>query len=160
MTTQTQVFQGKFGYFPCSLETYKKLRFLNMVFAKAQHMAGAWERWERKQPKNRVIKRAIKNEKGFKIGTEVVLDDQGNPIPWSEPQICTLFHETIPSSVNRWGSRMNGCAKDKGLGKEILEASRQAKMPKGTPEEVQPLLFSDSEIDFFYLMCKDWLENR
>lgn len=160
IATEKKVFQSKWGFHHCSRETSRKLRFLNLVYAKAQHMAGAWERWERKRPENRVMKRAIKDEKGLKVGTEVVLDAQGNPVPWPEPQICILFHETIPSSVDRWGSRTNGRAKDNGFGGEILKVSRQARTLKATPEEVQPLLFSDEEIDRLYLICKGWLENR
>ena len=160
IATEKKVFQSKWGFHPVSLLTSKKLRFLNLVYAKAQHLAGAWERWERKQPENRVMKRAIKDEKGLKVGTEIILDSQCNPVPSPEPQICTLFHETIPGSTDRWGGRWNGRAEDNGFGRKILEASRQARTPKATPEDVTPLLFTDEEIDRLYIVGKDWLENR
>lgn len=154
------VHQSKWGFHSCSKEISKKLRFLNGVFAKAQHMAGAWERWERKLPQNRVVKRAIKDSKGIKIGTEVVLDAQGKPVEWKEPQVCDLFHDKIPSSVDRWGGKIGGRAEDNGFGAKILAASRQARTPQPTPEAVTPLLFSDEEIERLYNVAKDWLESR
>lgn len=158
--TENGVHQSKWGFHPCSKETSKKLRFLNGVYAKAQHMAGAWERWERKLPHNRVVKRAIKDEKGIKVGTEVVLDAQGQPVPWKEPEICTLFHDKIPSSVDRWGGKIGGRAEDNGFGADILAASRQARTPQATPQTVKPLPFSDEEIDRLCSVAKDWLESR
>lgn len=144
MSTETVcpagVFQSRFGFHPCSKETSKKLRFLNGVHAKALHLEAAWERWNRKAPWNRIQKRYIRDEKGVKIGKEIVLDANGKPAEWKEPQLCPFF--------DREDAQM------------ILAASRQARMPQPTPEQVQPLLFSDEEIDRLYEVAKNWLENR
>jgi len=158
-TVVKKAVQSRFGFHPCSKETSKKLRFLNGVYAKAQHMAGAWERWERKLPHNRVVKRSIKDDKGIKVGTEIVLDAAGRPVEWKEPQTCDLFHDKIPSSVDRWGGKISGRAEDNGFGGKILAASQQARMPQTTPETVTPLLFSDEEIDRLYAVAKDWLKS-
>ena len=51
--TETKVYQSKWGYHPCDLETYKKLRKLNQWFMKAQREAAEWNRWARKDKQNR-----------------------------------------------------------------------------------------------------------
>jgi len=158
-TAEKAVHQSKWGFHPISLEASKKLRFINGVYAKAQHLAGAWERWERKLPENRVVKRAIKGANGMKVGTEIVKDASGNPVPWVEPQVCSLFHEKVPGHV-KWGSYIRGFAKDNGFGDKILFASRQARTPQPTPEEVQPFPFTEEEIDRLYETAKTWINNR
>lgn len=157
---EMNIHKSKWGFHPCSKEISKKLRFLNGVYAKAQHQAGAWERWDRKLPENRVWKRPIKDDKGLKVGTEIVLDGTGKPLPWREPDICDLFHEKVPSKVEAWGNRVVGYAKDTGLGPKIILAARQARTPKPTKEEVKNLSFSDEEIDRLYNQAKEWLESR
>jgi hypothetical protein len=155
-TLVNDVYQSKWGFHPISKESSKKLRFLNGVYAKAQHMAGAWERWERKQPQNRVQKRILRDSAGQKYGKEIVLDDQGKPIPLPEPQICELFHEKVPSHV-QWGTYISGRAEDNGFGAKILAASRQARTPQPTQEAVQPFPFTEEEIDRLYESAKNWI---
>jgi hypothetical protein len=157
--TAMKTYQSKWGYHPISLEASKKLRFINGVYAKAQHLAGAWERWERKSPQNRVVKRAIKDDKGLKIKTEVVKDAAGKPVPWLEPQVCPLFHDKIAGKV-QYGTYHWGYAKDNGFGEKILAASRQARTPMPTPEEVAPFLFTEEEIDKLYESAKAWLQLK
>lgn len=160
MSTMTEkaVHQSKWGFHPVSLAASKKLRFINGVYAKAQRLAGAWERWERKIPSNRVIRRSIRDAKGLKIGMEVVKDQAGNPVPWKEPQVCPLFHVTIPSAISKW-SRTDGRAEDNGFGEKILFASRQARIPQPTPKDVLPFPFTEEEIDRLYETAKEWNEN-
>ena len=161
MSTMTEkaVHQSKWGFHPVSREASKKLRFINAVYAKAQHLAGAWERWERKIPSNRVIRRSIRDSKGLKIGMEVVKDEAGNPVLWKEPQVCPLFHVTIPGTTSKW-SRTDGRAEDNGFGDKILFASRQARIPQPTPADVLPFPFTEQEIDSLYETAKEWMDNR
>ena len=157
-TSDQTVFQSKWGFHPVSREASKKLRYINGVYAKAQHMAGAWERWDRKMPENRILRRTIKDETG-KRRREIVCDVQGKPIPMPEPQVCPLFHEKVPSHV-KWGSYVRGVAKDNGFGDKILYASRLARKPQPTPQEVPPIPFTEEEIDRLYETAKNWLESR
>lgn len=156
MTAEKTVHQSNWGYHPISFESSKKLRFINGVYAKAQHLAGAWERWDRKLPENRVVKRAVRDASGLKIGTEIVKDNSGNPVAWAEPNICSLFHEKVPSHV-KYGGYIRGSAKDNGFGEKILSASRQARIPQPTPEDVQPFPFTEEEIDRLYEAAKEWM---
>lgn len=147
-TTIEKVYQSKFGYHPISFEASKKLRFINGVFAKAQHLAGAWERWNRKLPHNRVMKMAIRDENGRKIGTEIVKNATGQPLPLVEPQICPLFH--VKGSIY---------ARSNGFGERIMYDSRKARTPQPTPEDVQPCTFTEQEIDKLFEAAKSWIDN-
>ena len=51
-------------------------------------MAHAWERWKRKDPHNRVIRRRIRNEEGQTIGYEP-------PVALPEPKICSVFSRKV-----------------------------------------------------------------
>ena len=67
-----EVFEGKYGFYPCSYETYRQIKRLNFISFKAVQRQAEWERWYRKQPQNRVIREWIKDEKGRKIGSKII----------------------------------------------------------------------------------------
>ncbi len=159
MIMTKEVYQSKFGFHPVSLETSKKLRFINGVYAKAQHVAGAWERWDRKDPQNRVIKIRIKGSPGIRFAREIQKDAAGEPVRWLEPRVCHLFHKINPSYSNNWG-KVLGFSSDNGLGQRIIDASRSARMPVATPELVESCPFTEEEIDNLYNSAKSWLENE
>ena len=152
-----QVFQSKWGFHPVSYETSKKLRFINKVFSKAQHVAGAWERWERKEPQNRVIYTYLKGENNKKI-KKVLCDEQGQPKIWEEPNVFNWFYEKIQTERNRYYTNRGRC-QSLNLGELILEASRIARTPASSPEAVQDLKFSEKEIDEIYQAAKSWMES-
>lgn len=45
--------QSRWGFHPCSYELYLKLKKLNILCQKALRQIAIWERWNRKDPKNR-----------------------------------------------------------------------------------------------------------
>jgi hypothetical protein len=69
-TTATSVFKSRWGFHPCSWEHSKKLRRLNFLGFKALSRLAALERWERKDPQNRVIrpKKGIPNRRKTSLG--------------------------------------------------------------------------------------------
>lgn len=165
MKAQTQVFQSKFGFHPCTRETDKKLRFLNGIYQKALSMSAAWERWDRKAPHNRVLRRRLRDEQGRVIGRETVLDDQAQPIPMPEPEICPIFSDKMLRKTNwsrdgkyhRTPIEITVVETD---GPYILAAARQARKPQPTAEDVRPLpLSEEEEIDALYQRAKEWLER-
>lgn len=166
MATMTQqVYQSKWGYHPCSRETYRKLRFLNGVYQKALSMAEAYRRWERKAPHNRILKETVRDEQGIKRGKRPIVDAAGKPVPQPEPEICPVFSNKVVRKVNydRDGSYSpNGVERTfvETDGPYILAASRQARKPVATPEEVRPLPISEEDIDKLYAQAKDWVESR
>ena len=150
-----EIYQSKWGYHPISLDASKKLRFINGVFSKAQHLAGAWNRWNRKLPENRVVKKIIRSDDGkMKIGSEIVKDEFGKPLFWKEPQLCPLFY----NKTTRYSSTYEiSKIVDNGLGESVIFASKQARIPQQNPEDVKKFLFTEEEIDRIYNSAKEWL---
>ena len=132
-----QVFETKWGFVAYSYEDYKKLKQLNKIFWKARIAAAQWNRWARKEPQNRVQKRWLRNEKGQKIGYEVVG-------PLSEPVICDLF-----SKKHRWF--------DYYVADNAVEIEyRKSRKPVATEAEVAEAGFSSSEIDKLLKKAEEW----
>ena len=131
------VHQSRWGYHPCDFETYRLLKQLNALYEKAIHAHAAWGRWARKLPHNRVIRRYLRNEKGEKIGSEVI-----GPMP--EPKLsrlfCTKTHVMNPAQGSRAATRV---AFDS-LG--VPEVYRGARTPAATGERVTSLPWTADEI--------------
>jgi hypothetical protein len=49
----TEIHKNRFGYYPCSWETYRKLKRLNYLRIESLISNARWNRWNRKQPQNR-----------------------------------------------------------------------------------------------------------
>ncbi len=82
------MFQSRWGFHPCDYATFRKLKFLRHLHQKALRMAHAWERWNRKDPHNRVLRRRIRNAKGQTLGYEP-------PGALPEPRICPVFSQKV-----------------------------------------------------------------
>lgn len=143
-----KTFQSKFGFHPISKEYSKKLRFINGVYAKAQHVAGSWERWANKEEQNRVLKKSIRNDQNQVVEREIIG-------VWEEPKVCPLFHDTKSKVIYNWGF-CRARALDNGIGQKIIEASRQARTPMPNEKDVLPFPFTEKEIDFLYDSAKNW----
>lgn len=79
-----EVHKGRHGYYPCSRETFLKLKRIAKAYTHARRMLHDWYRWQRKQPQNRVIRKTIRDAQGRKVGSEVI-----GPRP--EPFLKLLF---------------------------------------------------------------------
>ncbi len=118
-TPPHEVCEGKFGWYPCSRETYKKLKLLNFLLLLSKRQEAAQERYFRKLPQNRVIRKMnkVKLEK---------------PIPLPEPVEPFLF------SANA----------EKKDGWMVEDSYRAARYPKATREDVANVrLLSPARID-------------
>ena len=118
-TPPHEVCEGKFGWYPCCRETYKKLKLLNFLLLLSKRQEAAQERYYRKLPQNRVIRKQnkVKLEK---------------PIPLPEPVEPFLFS-------------LNAEKKDAWMVEESYRASRY---PKPTKEDVLNVrLLSSARID-------------
>ena len=102
-TKEQQAFKSKVGYHACDKETFLKLKKIHARFCRAQKTAAAWHRWDRKAPRNRVIRKAIRKN-GQKIGSEVV-----GPRP--EPEIDEMFAKKL--EVNEYGYNYFGQRSEK-----------------------------------------------
>lgn len=141
MYCQTQTFQSRWGYHPCSYETSRRLKLISKVYHRAINMAAKWKRWKRKDPKNRAIRQKIRNELGQVIGYQ-------KPIPMPEPILCPIFttfdirdgNTTVTTNGSEW---VVDCA--------------QARRPQPTQAATQPLTHTTEEIDELFQKASAWL---
>ena len=68
----SEVHKGRWGFYPCDYETYKKLKQLHKWHEQAVRDWSNWCRWDRKEPQNRVIRKYTRDADGRKIGSEIV----------------------------------------------------------------------------------------
>ena len=124
------VFESRWGFHPCSYETFVKLKKLHKAFWQSEYKLAAWKRWSAKLPHNRIKFRWIRNEQGQKVGKEILGMRE-------EPKCSELFVKT-----DKWGRKFVSSH-------GIIDAYNQARMPK-PKEEVKPLSICESMIDHLY----------
>lgn len=130
------VYQSRWGFHPCNYETFLLLKRLNELCERARRRFAEWQRWNRKQPQNRVVRTWLVDERGRRVGSRVV-----GPRP--EPPLCPVFCER--RQAVRYHSPDGGpprrqevtlvCFTDH----DIPAAYRAARMPAPSPEQVTPL---------------------
>jgi hypothetical protein len=158
MATVQQVFPSRWGLHPCDYATYRKLRFLNMVYQRAVRQAHAWDRWQRKDPHNRVSRRRIRNEKGQTIGYAA-------PVPVAEPPLCPVFSRKVQEKrfVDKKGKHFReGFLDERVLTDEcrINADYAAARRPVSAPGDIQPLRCSHVEIDELFDRARAWVEQQ
>lgn len=140
--------QGKYGWYPCDRETYHKLKKLNMAWNKALQTKSRWDRWERKEPQNRVIRSKIRNSNGQVVGYQAA-------VPMTEPEICTLFCQKVVRNVKftKKGQYFKDGVDEisvEMIGLAINENYRKARYPVATEAECLELSLTLNEIDSLY----------
>jgi hypothetical protein len=130
MTQTFTAVKGRFGFYPCDYETFLKVKKLHSFYWKALRRNAEFERWCRKAPQNRVIRKWFRDEKGRKTGSEIV-----GPKP--EPKCYPIFHTRnyVPQGFH--------ALEDMG----ILQAYQSARTPREKAEDVAPLNLSVEKID-------------
>src|SRR5262245_65518005 len=78
--------QSRWGWHPCDYATFLLLKQLNARYEKALRLFSAWKRWQRKMPRNRVIRETIRDGRGRKIGSRII---GVCPEPRLDPLFCT-----------------------------------------------------------------------
>lgn len=137
--------QGKYGWYPCDRETYHKLKKLNMAWNKALHEKSRWERWDRKEPQNRVIRSKIRNSAGQVVGYQAA-------VPMPEPEIGNLFCQKVVKNVKftKKGQYFKDGIDETSVemvGLAIYENYRKARYPVATEGECLELSLTLEEID-------------
>src|SRR5262249_21733788 len=84
-STNPGVCASRWGFHNSDYQTYRKLKVLNFLYLDPLRRAAAWQRWERKEPHNRVRRR--------KDGTR-------EPLP--EPAISPLFSTKVRKTTHYW----------------------------------------------------------
>lgn len=137
-------FRSRWGWHPCDYATFALLKRLHAAYWKALRQYATWQRWKRKMPHNRVLRRRIRDGQGIKVGVEVVG-------PWPEPPLPPLFC-TRRQVLTYWSE--NGKPIQEGrLTEEVVfddlgipETYRAARRPVATEREVMPLRLSPEEV--------------
>jgi hypothetical protein len=86
------VHQSRWGWHPCSYEEYLRLKLLHKHYWIAKRCLAEWERWNRKLPHNRVVRRWNRDEQGRKCGFEIV-----GPKP--EPVVPAVYREIAAAPI-------------------------------------------------------------
>jgi hypothetical protein len=152
------MFQSRWGFHPCDYTTYRKLKFLHGVYQRALRMARAWERWKRKDPQNRVMRRRIRNEKGQTIGYEP-------PVPLAEPSLCPVFSRKVLENrhVDKKGNFFRDGFPDEKVVTDdlgIVSDYMSARMPVEDSAAIKPLRVSAEAIETLCEQAQAWLEER
>jgi len=158
MSTASSAVRSRWGFHPCEISTYRKLKFLSLVYQQAVRMAHAWQRWKRKDPHNRVRRRRIRSESGYPIGYD-------RPTPIAEPPLCTVFSRK--AQEKRFVDKKGTCFKDGFLDDTVVTEEpwiakdyAAARTPKPQPGDVQPLPYTVAEIDALYEKARAWAEEQ
>jgi hypothetical protein len=137
-------FPSRWGWHSCDYATFLLLKKLHAAYWRALPQFATWQRWHRKQPQNRVLRRRIRDGQGYKIGVEVVG-------PWPEPTLSPVFC-TRRQVLTHWDE--NGKPLKEGRFREevvfddhgIPEKYRTARRPAASEEQVQPLGITQEEL--------------
>ncbi len=132
MTTIQNVNQSRWGFHSCNRETFLKLKKLQNFYWKALRKQAEWNRWNRKEPQNRLLRKWFRNEKNQKTGFEII-----GPKP--EPKVYPVFKKW----KNYYLPDGSHALDDMG----VLADYTNARTPRKTLEEVKPLKFSIEKID-------------
>jgi hypothetical protein len=158
MSAVLPVFGSRFGFHPCDFSTYRKLKFLSMVYQRAVRLAHAWDRWKRKDPHNRVSRRRIRNAMGQTIG-------YAEPVPVAEPSICPVFTRKVQEKcfVDKKGKHFKEGFLDEKMvtgDPRIVADYSAARKPVPEPGAVRPLCCTGAEIDEWYEKARAWVEQQ
>lgn len=139
MMSEQKVYETKWGHVAYSYEDYLKLKKLNALYFKAHSQANQWERWVRKAPHNRVLRRTIRDDQGRKIGSEVL-----GPRP--EPPTCDMFSKKLVTNdrmpIGRWFEGFI-CTKDH----DIVEEYRKSRRPMPSRFQVEAPCLTSEQLD-------------
>jgi hypothetical protein len=151
------MFQSRWGFHPCDYSTYRKLKFLHFAYLKAVRLAHAWQRWHRKDPHNRVMRRRIRNDGGQTIGYEP-------PAPLPEPSLSPVFSQKVLEKrhVDKKGQHFrDGFLEEKVVTDDfgIVADYAAARKPAQDSAGVRPVRMSVETINALYERARQWLEQ-
>ena len=66
--TDSNKSKSKWGYHACDKQTYFKLKALHKVYHQTVRDVASWNRWNAKQPQNRVVRPKLRHPDGHPYG--------------------------------------------------------------------------------------------
>jgi hypothetical protein len=128
----SHVHQGKYGYHPCDKETYLKLKALNKLYVEALRQKAAWDRWNRKLPKNRFCRRKVRDAEG-NISSQIV--------PMVEPALNSLLKKLVYAVVFKENAELIG------------DEYRHSRYPHQSDKGIRKLRLSEDVINNLLQSC-------
>lgn len=129
------MYQSKFGFHPCDKATFLKLKKLHKYYWMTVQKFHEWQRWERKQPQNRVLREYFRDENNRKCGFKVI-----GPKP--EPKYCPHF-----ITVKSWVGKV--------MDERVLYDYQNARHPVDK-DQVKPLNLTHAQIDSLLSQVETW----
>jgi len=118
MSVTQGIHRSRWGYHPCDLATWLRIKRLRFLWFRTVRRLAAWRRWNNKLPHNRIIWRRLRRDDGNPVGWE-------HAGPWTEPAVPDFM------VCDQCGQRV--------LAHEWIEPCyRQAKWPTSDPQEPWP----------------------
>jgi hypothetical protein len=133
--------KGRWGFHPCSHELYRKLKRLHFLAYEAKRRQAAWNRWDRKDPQNRVLWYHHDKPNVIRIGH--VTKDQlkgGSKIiigPAPEPLLAPIVLDYFEIYYDYCNART-----------PVIET------------QVKPLIMSEQDIDSKLLKLEEWISLK
>lgn len=155
MNAENKVYQGKYGFHPCDLETYRKLKVIYKVYWESIYRGAAHWRWTAKQPQNRV-QRFQKGSDGKRVMLAV-------PKPLPEPSLTPFQtkHKRSSYYYNGRGDKVVYSWEVAVINHDVEVAVldyQNARTPV-VESQVRPLKLSLEKINELYEQAQAWL-NR
>ncbi len=156
-------FQSKYGFHPCDVEIYRKLKVIYKVYWECVYRHSAWYRWNLKDPQNRVQRWAGYDTAGRRIRLPKPLP---LPEPTLPPWVIKLEHKkTVTTSVGDYKQYYGPShdvvwhtAKIDPMIYAAVDDFRNAKTPV-IETQVKPLVCSLEKIDSLYKQAVEWLQR-
>lgn len=132
-----EVHEGKWGFYPCDHENFKKLKRLNYLLLQTKIQAARWKRWGRKAEQNR---------------------------KYSEPVLPDSFYSLDKiSGYSRYDR--NWFNHDKIINVTDLHTKieidyRNARYPKSNKDYVRPLTLKENHMNELLLELEDWISSK
>ncbi len=149
ITTETAV-QSKYGWHPCNVETFHKLKNIHRVYWESVYRLAAYHRWERKAPQNRVQRFDGKGPDGKPIPLVP-------PRPINAPAFTTLMYmqeyKSYHDGKGNWNYKHPFTLTRPAILPDVMAAVydyQNARRPRDKAEEVVPLSLTKEQIDALY----------
>lgn len=133
-----QTYQGRWGYYPCKYETFRKLKRLNYLCLKARIEGARWFRWGRKAEHNRKYEEPQLPEKLCTFSNVPQTGYVRYDLNWWNHSQYLRFTSTLIA---------------------IETAYETARFPKETRDLVTPLRYSAEEIDEMLNELEVWYDS-
>lgn len=149
MATATTTHQSRWGYHPCDYQSFLKLKEAHKLLLDAIRRVRAWERWDNKDPQNRVDWEVIRDDSGRKIGKR-----PSGPRPEPLAPVFLRYRFSMPEIV-----RLQFAVQQApNLYEAVLLAYQQARTPVASPSHVKPLILPH-DLDEIVTALQRWKEN-